>query len=95
MSPEQVQGGTVDHRSDIFSVGLVLYELLTYRKAFSGEGMHVILHKIVHERPQPLRELDPAIDPALERIVERAIEREPDRRYQSLELLSADATAFL
>ncbi|HWK09332.1 MAG TPA: serine/threonine-protein kinase, partial [Vicinamibacterales bacterium] len=57
MSPEQVEGRTVDHRSDIFSVGLVLYELLTYRKAYSGEGMHVILHKITHERPQPLREI--------------------------------------
>ena len=95
MSPEQIEGRPVDHRSDIFSVGLVLYELLTYRKAYSGEGMHVVLHKITHERPQPLRELDPAIDPSLERIVDKATEREPDRRYQSLELMSADTTAFL
>ena len=95
MSPEQIEGRTVDHRSDIFSVGLVLYELLTYRKAYSGDGMHVVLHKITHERPQPLRELDPSIDPALERIVDKATEREPDKRYQSLELMAAETTAFL
>jgi eukaryotic-like serine/threonine-protein kinase len=95
MSPEQIEGRPVDHRSDIFSVGLVLYELLTYRKAYSGDGMHVVLHKITHERPQPLRELDPSIDPALEGIVDKAIEREPDRRYQSLEMMASDTTAFL
>ena len=95
MSPEQIEGRPVDHRSDIFSVGLVLHELLTYKKAFSGEGMHVVLHKITHERPQPLREVDPSLDPALERIVDKATEREPDRRYQSLEMMAADTTAFL
>ncbi|HTL45400.1 MAG TPA: protein kinase [Vicinamibacterales bacterium] len=95
MSPEQIEGRPVDHRSDIFSVGLVLHELLTYKKAFSGEGMHVVLHKITHERPQPLREVDPTLDPALERIVDKATERDPDRRYQSLEMMAADTTAFL
>ncbi|HTI36396.1 MAG TPA: protein kinase [Vicinamibacterales bacterium] len=95
MSPEQIEGRGIDHRSDIFSVGLVLYELLTYKKAYSGEGMHVVLHKITHEAPPPLREVDPTIDPALERIVEKAIERRPEDRYQTLELMSADTTAFL
>jgi serine/threonine protein kinase len=95
MSPEQVEGRPIDHRSDIFSVGLVLYELLTYRKAYTGDGLHVILHKITHERPQPLRTLDPSIDPALELIVENAIAREPDQRYQSLEQMADDAAAFL
>jgi serine/threonine-protein kinase len=95
MSPEQVEGRPIDQRTDIFSVGLVLYELLTYKKAYSGDGLHVILHKITHQRPQPLRELDPAIDPALELIVENAIAPDPDQRYQSLELMAADTSAFL
>ena len=95
MSPEQVEGRPIDQRTDIFSVGLVLYELLTYKKAYSGDGLHVILHKITHQRPQPLREVDPAIDPALELIVENAIAPDADQRYQSLEQMAADASAFL
>jgi eukaryotic-like serine/threonine-protein kinase len=91
MSPEQIQGG-VDHRSDIFGVGLVTYELLTYRRAFLGDTAPVILHNIVTSKPRPLRELIPSIDAQLEQAVNKAIETNPAARYQSLSDLAADLT---
>lgn len=90
MSPEQVHGRAVDPRSDIFSVGLVLYELLAYRKAYAGDIAHVVLHNIVHEAPLPLQEVMPDIDPDLARIVDKAIAKDPDDRYQSLAALAAE-----
>jgi tetratricopeptide (TPR) repeat protein/predicted Ser/Thr protein kinase len=84
MSPEQVTGETVDHRSDIFSVGLVLYELLSYSKAFSGDSAPVVLHNILHKTPAPIRSLLPDIDTDLEAVINRAIEKERDKRYQDL-----------
>ena len=90
MSPEQVHGKPVDPRSDIFSVGLVLYEVLAYRQAYPGDSAHVVLHNIVHTAPPPIRDFVPDIDPELERIVEKGIEKEPDRRYQNLAALAAE-----
>jgi serine/threonine protein kinase len=90
MSPEQIEGTPVDQRSDIFSVGLVLYELLSYQKAFSGESAHVVLHNILHKTPTPIRELLPTIDLELERIVAKGLEKSPPSRYQALEQLSSD-----
>jgi eukaryotic-like serine/threonine-protein kinase len=90
MSPEQIQGGGVDHRSDIFGVGLVTYELLTYKRAYLGDTAPVILHNIVTSKPRPLRELIPSIDAELEQAVNKAIETDPAARYQSLSDLAAD-----
>ena len=90
MSPEQVVGQPSDHRSDIFSVGLVLYELLTYRQAFSGESQQSILLMVLNESPQPLAALIPGIDPALPAIVNRALEKSVDRRYPDLEAMRSD-----
>jgi serine/threonine protein kinase len=90
MSPEQVVGQASDQRSDIFSVGLVLYELLTYRQAFSGETQQSILLKVLNESPQPLAALVPGIDPALPAIVDRALEKSVDRRYRDLEAMRSD-----
>jgi serine/threonine protein kinase len=90
MSPEQVVGQPSDHRSDIFSVGLVLYELLTYRQAFSGESQQSILLMVLNESPQPLAALVPGIDPALPAIVDRALEKSVDRRYPDLEAMRSD-----
>ncbi|MEO5823863.1 MAG: serine/threonine-protein kinase [Vicinamibacteraceae bacterium] len=90
MSPEQVVGQPSDHRSDIFSVGLVLYELLTYRQAFSGESQQSILLKVLNESPQPLAALVPGIDPSLPAIVDRALEKSVDRRYPDLEAMRSD-----
>ena len=90
MSPEQVVGQASDHRSDIFSVGLVLYELLTYRQAFSGESQQSILLKVLNESPQPLAALVPGIDPALPAILDRALEKSVERRYPDLEAMRSD-----
>ncbi len=92
MSPEQVEGKVVDPRSDIFAVGVVFYELLSYRKAYPGESAHVILHNIVHATPTPIRELIPAIDPELEAIVLKGLEKDPAKRYQTLSSLAAEVT---
>ncbi len=91
MSPEQVDGKVADSRSDIFSVGVVFYELLTYQKAYPGESAHVVLHNIVHVMPTPIRQLMPSIDPDLETIVNKALEKDPAQRYQDLAALAADA----
>jgi predicted Ser/Thr protein kinase len=90
MSPEQVVGQPADHRSDIFAVGLVLYELVTYRQAFSGETQQSILLKVLNESPFPLATLVPDIDPALPAIVGRALEKAVDRRYPDLEAMRSD-----
>jgi len=89
MSPEQAMGLPADHRSDIFAVGLVMYELLTWQKAFSGDSPHVVMHKIAHESPRPIRQLFPMIDPQLEGIVNTALDRDPDKRFQSLSACAA------
>jgi tetratricopeptide (TPR) repeat protein len=84
MSPEQVEGKSSDRRSDIFSSGLVMYELLSYHQAFPGDTMHQVMNAIVRHAPVPLRTLAPDLDPALETIVNRAIEKDPARRYQTM-----------
>jgi serine/threonine-protein kinase len=90
MSPEQIDGTPVDHRSDIFAVGLVLYELLALRKAFPGDTPHVVLHDIMHKQPTAIRNLLPDIDPELEQVVNKGLEKDRGRRYQNLGVLASD-----
>jgi serine/threonine protein kinase len=95
MAPEQVEGKTLDVRSDIFSVGVVLYELLTYSKAFPGDNPHLVMHGILQKTPTPIRQLLPSIDSDLERIVGRGLEKDRALRYQNLDLLAADLQKVL
>jgi serine/threonine protein kinase len=90
MSPEQVQGGHVDHRTDIYSAGVVMFELLTYQKPFNAESPVAVLHHIVSSETPSLRRHLPDADPELDRIVATAMARDPDRRYGSAELLLKD-----
>jgi Protein kinase domain len=90
MSPEQVQGQMVDHRSDVFAVGVVLYELFAHRQAFSGETPFLVLQDIVHAEPEPLVRVDPTLDPMLDRIVSRAIAKDPEARYPDLDAMRRD-----
>ncbi len=90
MSPEQVAGQTADHRSDVFSVGLVLYELIAYRQAFQGDSQQAILLKVLQESPEPLRSIVPDLDRSLEAIVNRALEKAPSARYADLDAMRAD-----
>ncbi len=90
MAPEQVTGTDVDHRCDIFAVGLVCYELLSYRRAFDGDNATSVLYRVAHEEPAPLAGLASALGPDLVAIVERALAKQPERRYQSLQELLAE-----
>jgi serine/threonine-protein kinase len=90
MSPEQVKGKPVDGRSDIFSLGVVLYELMTGEKPFPGQNITTVIYKIINEEPIPPRSLDSSIHPGLSAVISRALAKNPAERYQSChELLSA------
>jgi eukaryotic-like serine/threonine-protein kinase len=86
MSPEQAQGKTkeIDHRSDIFSFGCILFEAATGKKAFEGKDALDSLHRIVHAPTPQIKEINPVAPDELQRIVRRCLAKEPDKRYQSI-----------
>jgi serine/threonine protein kinase len=83
MAPEQIQGGEVDARSDIFSFGVVLYEMCTGRSPFRGEHEAAIMYSILNEDPEPAQSLKPEMPPEMAHILANALEKSPDDRYQS------------
>ena len=85
MAPEQIQGGEVDARSDIFSFGVVLFEMLTGRLPFRGEHEAAMMYSILNEEPLALAGVRPDCDPELERIIQRALEKDPEDRYQHVD----------
>jgi TonB family protein len=90
MSPEQAWGRDIDGRSDIFSLGLVLYEMLTGRKGVAGDSELSILEQVRSPRLIPPREFDPAIPPEVERVVMKALKENRDERYQTAAELAVD-----
>src|SRR5437667_341442 len=86
MSPEQAQGkvNEIDHRSDIFSFGCILYEAITRRKAFAGKDAIDSLNKIIREQPTPIANFDPDVPYDLQRIVRRCLAKDPEERYQTI-----------
>jgi serine/threonine protein kinase/tetratricopeptide (TPR) repeat protein len=90
MSPEQVRGDGLDTRTDIFSLGLLLYEMATGRQAFSGGTGGIIIEAVLTRPPVPVRSINPAIPPRLEEIIDKALHKDRDRRYQHAADMSAD-----
>jgi serine/threonine-protein kinase len=82
ISPEQVRGGRGDARSDIYSTGVMLYEMLTGKVPYSGPNPFIVMNDRLLNNPTPPRELNPTITPQLQEIIYRAMEREPRNRYQ-------------
>lgn len=92
MSPEQIKGRNLDHRTDIFSFGVVLYELLTGSNPFPGEHVTTIIYKILHEPPEPIRLENSVVSDDLQAIVSTCLEKDPGDRYQSFADVVDDLT---
>jgi serine/threonine protein kinase/Tol biopolymer transport system component len=90
MSPEQAMGRPVDHRTDVFAFGCLLYEAATGRRPFLGESAVDVLHAIVREKPTPVEEIAPRTPVALVRTIRRCLAKDPDRRYQSMKDLALE-----
>jgi tRNA A-37 threonylcarbamoyl transferase component Bud32/HEAT repeat protein len=92
MSPEQIQGHAVDHRSDLFTIGIMLYRAATGQAPFRGEGFAELAAGILASDPRPIREVAPAanLPASLERVVPKALRKKPDERYQSATDMLAD-----
>ena len=84
MSPEQVQGRTVDHRSDIFSFGCILYEAATRQRPFAADSSVETMHRILSEKPRPVEDLNPQAPAELRRLIRRCLTKSPDQRLQSM-----------
>ena len=91
MSPEQIRGQNLDTRSDIFSVGALMYEVLAYKEAFPG-AVHQTMHKILHEEPEPLEGILPGLDPGIQKILSRAMQKDRDGRYADLSAMKLEVT---
>lgn len=93
MAPEQLRAERTDHRADIFSLGVVLYELLSGKKPFQGDSFASTMYKILQETPEPLDRIDATLPPQLTTIVDRALAKARDDRYQSVLDLLRDLEA--
>jgi serine/threonine-protein kinase len=92
MAPEQLQGGRGYAGSDIYSVGVMLYEMLCGRVPFEGENVFAVLNQHITQDPPSIRQFNPRVSPALETVIMRAIRRDSDKRYKSMRAILDDLT---
>ncbi|HUP47633.1 MAG TPA: protein kinase, partial [Thermoanaerobaculia bacterium] len=90
MAPEQLEGGEVDHRTDLFAFGALLYEMVTGRRAFDGKSKTSVIAAILDREPEPISVVQPLAPPALERVIRMCLAKEPDRRWQSAHDVGAE-----
>jgi serine/threonine protein kinase len=94
MSPEQIKGYPLDGRSDLFSVGVVLYEMITGEKPFNGPAVTSVIYNIVHENPVPPREIDVSIHPGMSLVITKSLAKDPEDRYQDAADLSTALRSY-
>ena len=93
MSPEQITGGRVDNRSDIFAFGIVLYWIFTGTKPFAGQAITEVAYKVVHSMPAPVRQINAELPEQLDAIIARCLAKKPEERYQSARDVVVDLDA--
>ena len=95
MSPEQVSGAKIDGRSDLFSVGVILYQLITGQKPFTGDSVASLMYQITHTEPKSLQEIKPELPTQIRKIIEKLLKKNPNERFQSgQELINAITLAI-
>ena len=94
ISPEQLKGKDVSPSSDIFSLGVVLYEMLTHRRPFTGENISALVYKILNEEPTPASTIDGKIPPLFDMILRKALAKDPQERYRSAKDFAAALEDF-
>lgn len=90
MSPEQIMGKKADNRSDIFSLGVILYELLAGKKPFDGESITTVFYKIINEEPLSIAEVKKGLPKGFEHAISKTLSKDPENRYQTCDQLAAD-----